>query len=292
MQGSALVQKLSRVITKRFLKMLNDESQKNAEHYNKFYAQFAVFIKEGVATDQNYREPLAKLLRYESSYTESGTTTTLDDYVSRMRDEQKEIYYLHALSRQAIEDGPYLEAFKARDMEVLYLFEPVDEFVMSHLSMYAEKRLVPADQHDIAIDDIKDEQKGEALEETEVTDLSRWMRDTLGEKVGDVNSGKRLVDSPIVALNTDKVLTPSMRRIMKQAQGAAPGLNIDKMDLEINPRHPLIKDLNELRKNDSEKAALVCEQLYDNAQMAAGLVEDPRTLVKRMNKILEMAARG
>ena len=177
-------------------------------------------------------------------------------------------------------------------MEVLYLFEPVDEFVMSHLSMYAEKRLVPADQHDIAIDDIKDEQKGEALEETEVTDLSRWMRDTLGEKVGDVNSGKRLVDSPIVALNTDKMLTPSMRRIMKQAQGAAPGLNIDKMDLEINPRHPLIKDLNELRKNDSEKAALVCEQLYDNAQMAAGLVEDPRTLVKRMNKILEMAARG
>lgn len=291
MQDSLLVQKLSRVITKRVLKMLNEESNKDPEKYTTFYKQFSTFLKEGVATDQTHREALAKLLRYESSNTEAGKTTSLEDYVSRMRDNQKEIYYIHALSREAIENGPYLEAFKARGLEVLYVYEPIDEFVMTHMMVFDEKKLVAVDQADLDLGDAEQAPEGEALEESALKDFTTWMRETLGERVGKVESGNRLVNSPIVALNADKMTSPAMRRIMKaMQQDGGTDLPPTQMDLEINPRHGLIKKLNTLRSANPDKAKVLAEQLADNAMMAAGLVEDPRTLVNRLNSILEMAA--
>jgi len=290
MQDSALVKKLGNVITRRFLKFLEEEAGKNPDGYAAFYGQFGIYLKEGVSIDFANRDQIAKLLRFDSSSTEKGKLTSLTDYVTRMPESQKEIYFIHALSREAIEGGPYLEAFKARGFEVLYLYEPFDEFVMGHLGKFSDKRLVSADSSDLDLGDAPPPGAGEPLPEAEMTALLGWMRETLGERVGQVRSGSRLVDSPAVALNADKFLSPAMRRAMRM-------MNTDeadtapRLDLEINPRHSLIQSLNALRASDPEKAALICEQLHDNTLIAAGIVEEPRLLVGRLNKLLEMAAK-
>jgi molecular chaperone HtpG len=289
MQDSALVKKLGNVITRRFLKFLEEEAEKNAEGYADFHKQFGNYLKEGVSIDFAHREQLSKLLRFESSATEKGKLTGLADYVARMPDSQKEIYFLHALSREAVESGPYLEAFKARGYEVLYLYEPIDEFVMSHLGKFADKNLVSADSSDLDLGDAPTG-AGEPLAKEEMDALLAWIRETLGERVGQVRSGARLVDSPAIALNSDKMLSPAMRRMLRMMKDDEAG-DQPKLDLEINPRHTLVHSLNTLRTTDATKAALIAEQLYDNALLAAGIVEEPRLLVGRLNKLLEMAAK-
>lgn len=289
MQDSALVQKLNRVVTKRFLKFLEEEAEKNADGYAEFYKQFGIFLKEGATSDHTHRDQLAKLLRYESSLTEKGKSTSLAEYVKRMPAAQKDIYFLHALNRSALESGPYLEAFKARNFEVLFVYEPIDEFVMSHLGKFEDKKLVSADSADLDLGDAP-ATTGEALSDDDAKSLSAWLREKLGDRVGKVETGKRLVDSPVVALNSDKMLSPAMRRIMramKQEEAEQP----PKMDLEINPRHALVQSLQRLRSTDEARATLIAEQLYENALLAAGIVEEPRNFVSRLNKILELAAR-
>ncbi len=161
---------------------------------------------------------------------------------------------------------------------------------MNHLSTFESKRLVSADTADLDLGDAP-ATAGEPLPEAEVKTLCGWLKDKLGEaKVGKVEAGKRLVDSPVVALNSDKFLSPAMRRIMramKPDEAETPA----KMDLEINPRHPLIKSLYKLSTSDADRASLIAEQLYENALLAAGIVEEPRNFVSRLNKILEMAAK-
>ncbi len=289
MQDSALVQKLSQVITGRYIKSLDEIARKQPDDYEDFYKTFHIFLKEGVTTDHAHREKLGKLQRYESSLTQKGKLTSLDDYISRASEEQKEIYYLYGPNRAALESGPYLEAFKAQGKEVLFMYEPIDEFVMSHLSEYKEKKLVAADSSEAKLDDVSSTAEGEALEEAEVKQLSQWLRDTLGkEKVKEVSSSKRLVNSPAMALNADAMMTASMRRMMKMMrpeerddEGAGP------VNLEINPRHPLIKNLNNLRTENPDTGKLVAEQILDNALVSAGFMEDPRPMVDRVYRLLE-----
>jgi TNF receptor-associated protein 1 len=252
MQDSALVQKLNKVITGRYLRMLDDEARKNPEAYAEFYQQFGLFLKEGITTDPTHKDKLAKLIRYESSLTEKGKPTSLDDYVSRMPEDQKDIYFLFAPSREVIEAGPYLEAFRARGREVLFLYEPVDEFVMNHLHEFAGKKLVAADSADAALDDVSGDGAGDALDAQAVDALCKWIKDTVGDRAKEVAASKRLVDSPAVALNADKFMSPSMRRILKSMQqDSGPSMSVR---LEINPRHPLMHKLSALRDAQPELA--------------------------------------
>jgi molecular chaperone HtpG len=284
MQDSALVRKLNTILTGRFLKHLATEADKNPDAYNEFYDQFGIHLKEGVTSDFSHREKLAALLRYESSLTEAGKRTSLDDYLSRMQDDQKEIYFLYAPSRASIENGPYLEAFTARNIEVLFLYEPIDEFVMNHLHAFKDKQLVAADSADAAISET--EPTGESrLGEEDRKALTQWLKDALGERVSDVTISKRLVGSPAVALNADKMMTPSMRRILKamHQDAGAPA----PVRLEINPAHALMHKLNDLRQRNPELAGLIAEQVYDNSMIAAGFVDDPRAMVGRIYQLLE-----
>lgn len=283
MQDSALVQKLGKVISGRYLKSLQDEAKKRPDEYAVFYKQFGTFLKEGVTSDHANRERLSKLLRYESSVTEPEKTTSLEEYVGRMGSEQKEIYYLYAPSRRAIETGPYLEALKSRGLEVLFLFEPIDEFVMSHLHEFDGKKLVSADSADLDVNTEAGE--GEPLEAGELEALTAWVKQTLGDKVNAVTGSKRLVDSPAAALNSDKMMTPSMRRLMKAMNPETSGANAIR--LELNARHPLIKNLNTLRTAKEDLAKEIAEQIYDNAMVAAGFIEDPREMVNRLYKMME-----
>jgi molecular chaperone HtpG len=284
MQDSALVQKLSKVLTGRYIKSLAEEAKKNPEKYDEFYKTFGIFLKEGITSDYANREKLAKLLRYESSSTDAGKKISFEEYVGRMGSEQKEIYYLYAPSRSAIETGPYLETLKSRGLEVLFLYEPIDEFVMNHLNEFDGKKLVSADSADLDV--TTDAGEGEPLSSDEMDALAGWMKETLGEqKVTAVVGSKRLVESPAAALNADKMMTPSMRRLMKAMNQDAPSNNAVR--LELNPRHALVKNLNALRTSDAALAGEIAEQIFDNAMVAAGFIEDPREMVGRLYKLLE-----
>lgn len=285
MQDKALIEKLNKVITKRFLKLLEEEAAQRADAYTEFYAQFGLFLKEGAALDFTHKDQLVKLLRFESSLTEKGKTTSLADYVSRMKDGQKEIYYLVAPNRTAIESGPYLEGFKARNLEVLFCYEAVDEYVFNNVREFDGKKFLSADHADVKLDDIP--QQGEALSESDAKELTKWLKDTLGEQVAEVKSSDRLVDSPALATNADKFASPMMRRMMKAMKKPGEADEPVKVNLEINPRHAVIKKLHALRTADGDKAELVAEQLLDNALIAAGLLEDPSRMVARLNKLLE-----
>ncbi|ACB75292.1 molecular chaperone HtpG [Opitutus terrae] len=286
MQDKALIEKLNKVITKRFLKFLEDEAKNRVDAYNEFYAEFGFFLKEGAAVDFTHKDQLAKLLRFESSLTEKGKTTSLADYVTRMGSEQKEIYYLFGPNRAAIESGPYLEGFKARNLEVLFCYESVDEYVMNSLREFDGKKLTAADHADVKLSDLPKPEG--ALSEDDTKKLTSWLKDTLGERVAEVKASDRLVDSPALALNADKFMSPHMRRMMKalNKDGAESPLRVN---LEINPRSAVIKRLFETHTAAPDKAKLVAEQILDNALISAGLLDDATAMVARLYKILETA---
>ena len=286
MQDSELLKKISKVITGRFIKSVAETAKKDPEKFDAFYEAYNTNLKEGVATDYANREKLAKLLRYESSLTEAGKKTSFSDYISRMGEKQENIYYLFGKSRESIEQAPHLEAFKARNIEVIYLTEAVDEFVMTHLNEFDGKKLMSADNAELDLDDVSGDAEGEAIEKSEFDSLCSWLKETLGEaKVSKIEASKRLVDSPAMALNSNPMQSPAMRQMMKAMNQQLP--EQQAVNLELNSKHALIKNLATLKEKDTETAKLVAEQIYDNALISAGYMEDARTSVNRIYKILE-----
>ena len=284
MQDRALIEKLNKVITKRFLKFLEEEAKNHADAYAEFYQEFGIFLKEGAAMDFAHKDQLVKLLRFESSLTEKGKTTSLADYVSRLGADQKEIYYLVGPNRAAIESGPYLEGFKARNLEVLFCYEAVDEYVMSNVREFDGKKLTAADHADVKLTDLPKPEG--ALSEDDTKALTAWLKTTLGERVAEVKASDRLVDSPALALNADKFMSPHMRRMMK-AMNKDSAESPLRVNLEINPRSAVMKRLFETHTTAPEKAKLVAEQILDNALISAGLLDDATPMVARLYKLLE-----
>lgn len=288
MQDTSLMQKLNKVLTTRFLKFLDEQSTKEAEKYTTFYREFQRYLKEGVVTDFTHRESLGKLLRFTSSATEGDNLTSLADYVSRMGADQKEIYFLLAADRATAEASPYFEVFKARKFEVLFLNDPWDEFVMDHLREFEGKDLVAAEKADLAL-----ENKPEGgLSDDDAAALAKWFKETLTDRVGEVRASKRLVDSPVAVVDGDKFMTSSMRRIIKAMGKDKAAEAMPKLDLELNQSHDLMVRMNGLRQNDGPLAALLAEQLFDNARLSVGLLEDSRSMVQRMNQLLGKLAGG
>jgi TNF receptor-associated protein 1 len=285
MQDSALLEKINRVLTGRLLKFLDETAEKDAALYEKFYAEYARFIKEGVATDFAHRDALGKLLRYESSVLAKGTLTALAEYVKRMPSDQKEIFYLLAPSREAAESSPYFEVFQSRGFEVLFLQDPLDEFVMEHLHEFDGKALRAAEKSEI--DAVAPPFAANALSDFDAEALAGWLKDTLADRVAAVRPSKRLVNSPAVVIDADRMMTTGMRRILKAMQKDKEALPDAKPDLEINPQHAIIVGLQKARASDQALAVKVAEQLLDNALVAAGLLEDPRAMLARLNELLE-----
>ncbi len=289
MQDSSLVRKLNSAITGRFIKFLEQYSADDPKSYGDFYSKFGFFIKEGVASDFEHKEQLRGLLRFESSRKGEGELVSLEDYLSGMREGQEEIYYLFGSARDTLENGPHMEFFRSEDIEVLFIYEPIDEFVMSTLGEYKEKKIVSADSVDVGIadKDAGDSPEGPSEEEKS---LCGWMKEVLGERVGDVRVSRRLVESPAAAFNSDSTMTQGMKRIMKNLNADAEMRSVVR--LEINGNHALIKNLASMREKDGEFAAVIVEQLFDNALLAAGYMENPGSMVGRINKLLERLSSG
>ncbi|MFA5057337.1 MAG: molecular chaperone HtpG [Opitutaceae bacterium] len=286
-QDRSLVAKLNRVLTRRFIKFLEEEAKECPDSYKEFYRRFGIYLKEGAALDHTYKDELMKLLRYESSLTKKGELTGFADYVSRMPDGQKEIYYLVGPNREAIEAGPYLEGFRARNLEVLFCYENVDEYVMNNVHTFDDKRLLAADHADVKLGDLPTPPGEDALAGTQLQALVTWLKETLGDRVAEVKSSDRLVGSPALALNADKFSSPHLRRLMKAMKTEGTDDSPLRVELHLNPRHAVIKHLAATREAKPEVAKLMAEQVLDNALIAAGLLDDPQKMVARIYKLLE-----
>jgi TNF receptor-associated protein 1 len=282
MQDSALVAKLRDVLVKRWLKFLDEEAKADSAKYDQFFRQHGHCLKEGVTTDWSNRELLSKLLRFESSALENGKLTSLTDYVSRMPEEQKEIYFLSAGTREGAEASPYFEVFREKKWEVIFLSDARDEFVLEHLREFDGKKLVPAEKADVKID-----KEATGLDADTSRVLAEFVKETLGDRVGEVRVSKRLVGSPAVAVNGDSEMTTNMRRVLRAMQREQELPPAPKPDLELNPDHPLVVGLEKMRHTDATLAQQVAEQIHDQALASANLLEDPRAMLGRMTGLLE-----
>jgi molecular chaperone HtpG len=295
LQDNALVAKLRRVITKRFLKYLDEEATREPEQYQKFWSTFGLYLKEGITSDYEYQKEIGKLLRFESSKSAAGTPIALADYILRMNPDQEEIYYINGPNRAAIEAGPYVEMFTKKDIEILYTMEPIDDFVLSHLGEFEGKKLVSADSADLPISKDEEEPKEEnsadesvKLDKDALEELTKWMQKVLDKSISEVVVSKRLVDAPAMIVNPDGHMTSTMERILSASrkEHGIPGMESSKKKLEINPKNSLIIQLAELHKKDDTFAGEVAKQIRDNAMIQAGLVVDPLEMVERNYKIL------
>ena len=293
LQDNALVAKLRRVITKRFLKFLDEEAKKDEEAYLKFWKTFGIYLKEGLTSDYDFQKELGKLVRFESSKSKDGTPISLADYVLLMSPDQEEIFYINGPNRVALESGPYTEMFRKNDVEILYTMEPIDDFVLSHLGEFDGKKLISADRADLSLkedqssSDVDTAKESERIDEKTVEALISWLKKTLENKVADVTVSQRLVDAPVMIVNPDGYMTSSMERVMA-ASRSEKGImgEVSKKNLEINSSSELIGKLSELMVTDETFAAEVALQIYDNAMIQAGLTVDPLEMVERNYHIL------
>ena len=294
MQDSDLLRKLSQVLTKRFIKFLNDQSKQDSKLYLEFWKEFGALIKEGVATDFTYKEDLAKLLRFESTALEPGELSGFDSYIDRMATDQNDILFLFGKNRKAIESGPYLEALKARGFEVLLLTEPVDEYVMQSVREFKEKKIISADSDELKLEKLEQEPEGESLDKKSVKKLCKWLKESLKDRLSEVETGDRLIDSPVCVVGSDGMGGASARRIMKLMQGPDDdAMPAPTVKLQINPRHSIVKGLFDLYQKDEPTGLLVANQLVDNALASANLMDDPREMITRNFQLLEkITAKG
>ncbi|KAG0237383.1 Hsp90 protein-domain-containing protein [Mortierella sp. GBAus27b] len=288
--------KLRQVLTGRIIKWLESESKSDAKAYNNFFEEFGNFIKEGVCTEaENNRANVAKLLRYESSSGTTGEVFSLKDYADRMKEGQENIYYMCVPKRKFAEESPYYEEFKEKGIEVLFLYDTVDEFVVNNLRQVGQHKLVSIDAADIKdaiFDKSSSTEKSEALNEQEAKleadNIAEWFRQTLGMQVRKVEVSKRHMSHPAVVTEHD---SPAVRKMMAMMSGAAKVGESDlpptPTNLEINVNHPIIKKVWTIKNDNPEFAGQIAEQIYDNALIAAGVLDDPRSMLKRLNTIME-----
>lgn len=284
LQDSSIVRKLNEVITGRFLKHLNQIAESDAELYDKIYTQFSRYFKEGILTSWQYKEQLGKLLRAESTFTEAGKRTSLADYVSRMKENQKDIYVLYGPSRSRLEHSPYLDALKARGFEVLFLTDSGDQFVVDALSSFDGKAIKSIERADLDLPELPDEQSADALNAEEGAELCSWLNGIFPDRFEKVESGARTDSAPAIALQSGNDLSPEIRAYMQAMGQSVPEVHPQLM---LNPKNPLVKKLASLRTEDPELAELVAGQIVNTALLRAGLLEDPARLAENSQSLLE-----
>lgn len=287
-QSSAVMAKIRGALTNKIIQWLQRMANKDTEKYLAFYKTFGPLFKSGLNSDFANRDKLIELLRFQSSTLKAGELTSLKDYVGRMKKEQKEIYYLSGDNREQAQQNPNLEYFKKHNVEVLFLLEPVDVFIIPSIPEYDKKPVKAVDKGDIELDS-KDKDEDEADDNLSKS-LVGLFKETLKDKVEDVKVSKRLVDSAVTLVTGDSGMDPQMEKMMKM-MGQDAGAS--KRVMEVNMDHPIVKNLSRRYiANPSDNFIKKCiAQLYDGAQLIDGELPSKADYVKRMMDIMEEATK-
>jgi molecular chaperone HtpG len=283
LQSNKIIDNIKKHVTKKTLDMLSKLAEEKPTEYHKFWKELGNVLKEGFYMNWEYLEELKALLRFQSTNDNADNLTSLKDYVSRMKEDQKEIYYITGESRFAVENSPHLEALKAKGYEVLFLVDPIDEWVTQSLQEFAEKKLKNITKGDIQIEKSAEEKEEEEKKTSEFEKLSKAIQTQLDAKVKEVRISSRLHDSPCCLVSDESDMGANMERILKMTNQE---FQSPKRIMELNPKHQIClhmqKELDE-GKNIGEWVDI----LYSQALLAEGTqLEKPGEFVKKLNQLI------
>jgi molecular chaperone HtpG len=282
LQENRTLSQIEQQIVKQVLKSLKDLSEADPERYATFWKEFGRVVKEGITTDWKNKDALAELCRFESMNAEAGKLVSLREYIDKMPEGQKEIYYVTGLGRRAVEQSPHLEAFRKRGYDVLFMVDPVDEWVVKTLNEFDKRRLKSVTHGDV---DLGSEPEKADQPEEAVDEAVAAVKAALGDRVKDVRVSRRLTDSASCLVAAEGDPGANLERIMRMMDQNA---EESKRILEINPAHPVVKNLNILAKREPGSARIQqwSELLLDQALLVEGVVQEPAKLVKRIQELL------
>ena len=289
LQEDVIIKKIEKSVTTKILSELKSMMKKSEDDYLNFYREFGKVLKEGIEVDPTNKDKIKDLLLFESSKTEPGKYVSLKEYSERTVLDQKEIYYITGTSRSAVENSPHLEVFKKKEIEVLFMVEPVDEFILSGFGEYDKKSLKSIAQGDIDLgteeeNKIADEQKKEAS--GKYKKLIKKVQDSLKDEVKEVRLSDRLTESASCLVTDDGDMNPQMERIFAAMNQPVPET---KRILELNPDHPVIETMNGLIASDKKnpKLAAYSELLYDQALLTEGIaIKDPARFARLVTDLM------
>lgn len=285
-QATGLIARLKKVITGQIMKELEALAKNDPEKYQTFWQEFGGYLKQGVATSPADGENIHPLLRFKTNL-HPEAWSSFEDYVGRMKPEQKEIYFIVGEDPKSVLRSPHLDYFQGQGIEVLLLTEPMDSFMLMGLRKYRDYDLKNVAQADIP-EQPKESEKQEQITEEDFSKLIERFKQVLGERVTDVRSSKRLSQSVARLADADGALNPELQRVYKYL---GKEYEVPKKILELNPSHSILKKLLAL-DSASELETLIIEQIYDSALLVEGLHPDPSSMAPRVQQIIEAALDG
>ena len=292
-QTTRAIKRIGASIKGKVLAELERIAQEDPDRYQAFWKEFGVFIKEGIATEPGDAERLAKLLRFHSSASDGQTpTVTLDEYVARMQAGQEHIYYILADDLQSAAHSPHLDTFHARNLEVLYLTDTVDSFMLMNLTEYGGKPLRNVDDASLELPDVAEEPDASrpALDDDAFEAVRSRFAAVLGERVLEVRESHMLTENPVRLATPEGQPDRNVQRVYRMLEQ---DFEAPRKILELNRRHPLLVNLSGwlAAEQDAGLVDEVIEQLYENALLVDGIHPNPASMVGRIQKLLEIATR-